>query len=524
MPLAQWLVAVHVLETGAPYSFVGHEALLDIMADDHLRKVVMKAAQIGATTAFIGAALWLADRGEPTIYYLPDDTLIPDIHALRVKPVFEFSPYLRARVRNRDAVQTIELKAPISFIGLKGKLAVESRPAKVLIFDEVDKAEMPRVTIAKERLGHTPMAEQSIYYLSKPSVPGYGISALYNESDKRERMVKCGCGEWTPLDWLGGVVEKLDDYIFELKDRDWAEGSKQDINIYCCACGRPVDRDAAQEWVATQPGRDYHGYKLSRLHFHIHTVADLWREFSASIGNESRMQNFYNSWLGEPYVAAGAGLTVADLDAAKDDYLPVSSCIQPCVLGVDPNPGAGNHYVVAELAGRRVLSVGVTDWPGLDALFVAYKIVGGVIDGRGDTGKALDFQKKHPDILLADYVTDALVPSAEVVRDGMNGATRWIKLDRTVVMDEMVGAVRGGGVKLPHNAENMGAPGSPYGSFYQHLLSIARVKEETSRGIRYAWRESSADHFAHALTYCVEALGVAGRAAPPAFALSGETW
>lgn len=509
LPLEEWLIAVHVLETGAPYSFEGHDALLGIMADTHLRKVVMKAAQIGATTAFIGAALYCADQGKPTIYYLPDDTLIPDIHALRVKPVFEFSPYLRARVRNRDAVQTIELKAPISFIGLKGKLAVESRPAKVLMFDEVDKAEMPRVTIAKERLGHTPTAEQSIYYLSKPSVPGYGIAALYDESDRREYMTRCKCGEWTPVDWAG-VVSKVDDNVWERKDREWVEGCGRDIRVYC-RCGRPIDRDAAFEWRATQPGRDYHGYKLSRLHFRVHTVADLYREFMASIGNESRMQNFYNSWLGEPYVPAGAGFTVADLDGAKRDYLPVAAAkYEPCVLGVDPNPGAGNHWAVADMKGR-VLNVGVTDWAGLDALFTQYKIVGGVIDGRGDTGKALEFQKKHPEISLADYVTDALVPIAETVRDGMTGAARWIKLDRTVVMDAMVGAVRSGGVVLPRNAENLGAPGSPYGSFYQHLLNIARITEETSKGIRYVWRESGPDHFAHAMTYMVAAFSYGGR-------------
>lgn len=502
-----WLVALHVLEDGRPYSFAGHEALLDVIADRHLRKVIMKAAQIGATTAFIGFTFWIADAGKSVIYYLPDETLIPDIHKLRIKPLMDYVPYIRTRVADKDAVGTIPVgKGVAQFLGLQGKLAVESRPAHVLVFDEVDKADPRRVTIAKERLGHTPPSEQSIYYLSKPSVPGYGISALYDASDQREYLAKCRCGEWTPLVWLGGVVEKVGDNVFELRGKTPA--------LRCVKCGKEIT-DGPREWVASYPGRDYHGYKLSRLHFRVHTPADLWREFQACIGNESALQNFYNASLGEPYIQAGAGLTLADLDAIKENYLPLSKSAEPCVIGIDPNPGAGNHYVIGTLAGRRVIAVGATDWTGLNALFSSYKIIAGVIDGRGDTGKALDFQKAHGQIYLADYATEAPVYMAHATREGMGGYANWLKLDRTMAMDEMVGAVRGRRIAFPKNAEQLGERGKTYNTFYEHLLAIARIQEQGKDRVRFVWRESGPDHYAHALTYLIAAYAVAASSYVP---------
>ena len=521
LPLESWLVALHVLEDGKPYSFEGYEAFLGIMADTHLRKVVMKAAQIGATTAFIGAALWSADHGKATIYYLPDETLIPDIHKTRVKPVFDFVPYLRNRVSNRDAVGTIPIgKSTVYFIGLKGALAVESRPAQRLIFDEVDKAARDRVIIAKERLGATPPAEQSIYYLSKPSIPGYGISALYEDSDKRQYTARCGCGEWTPLEWMGGVVEKVGDNAYELRDRDWTEGSALDIRVHCLHCGRPVNRADACEWVPMFPGRDYHGYKLSRLHFQVHTVADMWREFTASLGDEGRMTNFYNAWLGEPYAAAGTKLDVALLDAIKGDYLPESKSAFPCVLGADIGQSSGHRWGVYELASGRVLDVGVTDWPTLDGLYKKYNIVGAVIDGRPETTKAIEFQRAHRNVYLAEYAIDAggVYVGVKEREDSM-GRITWAKLERTRACDRLVAAVIGGEFRLPSNANLIGdvVPGQPYRSFYAELLSPARVVEESSKGPRYVWRESGADHYFHALVYMLAARELATRGGPPVY-------
>lgn len=518
LPLEQWLVALHVLEGGEPYSFVGYEPFLGIMADTHLRKVVMKAAQIGATTAFIGLAIWCACQGKPTIYYLPDETLIPDIHKSRVKPIFDYVPYLRNLVSNRDAVGTVPFKAPVHFIGLKGALSVESRPAKVIIFDEVDKAARDRVIIAKERLGATPPAEQSIYYLSKPSIPGYGISALYDDSDKRQYMVRCGCGKQTPLEWFGGVVEKVGDNAYELRDREWSEGDPQDIRVHCLHCGRPVDRFDACEWVAQFPGKDYHGYKLSRLHFRIHTVADMYREFTASLGDEGRMTNFFNAWLGEPYAATGTKLDVTLLDAIRGDYLPQPKSGMPCVLGADIGQSSGHRWAVYELQSGRVLDVGVTDWPGLHALQDHYDITCAVLDGRPETTKAIEYQREHRNVYLAEYAVDAGGVYVDVKeREDSTGLITWAKLERTRACDRLVAAVTTGEFQLPQNANVIGdlVPGQPYRSFYAEMLSPARVVEESTKGPRNVWRESGADHYFHALVYMLVARELAGRYAAP---------
>jgi len=521
-----------VLESGKPYSFVGHEALMAIAEDRHPYLTIVKSAQVGATALLIGWALFSAAAGARVIYYLPDDTLLPDHTGLRVKPVIDNVPWLAAMVGNRDAVQTVNInRGVVHNLGLRSKLAKFNRPADKLIFDEVDRADEHDVFAAFSRIEHS--ADPGKIFCSTPTLPGFGISRRYDEtSDARTLLVRCpgsGCGEWTARAWLGGVVKREGDYDYALLDRDWSKGCGRDIRVHCLNCGRPLSPDLPAEWVVSQPGRDYHGYKVGPLDIGRHPVSRYWLEFKGIIGNEGLLSIFLNERLGLAYAAAGAQLDVGHLDAIKGDYLPLDRCAEPCVLGADIGQSAGHRWGVLRLGAKlAVIATGEADWPQLDALYARYNLVGAVLDGRPETAKAIEFQRKHPNVYLAEYAADAGGVSLDVKeRDDVGGRVRWVRLDRTLACDRLVAAIRARELALPKNASTLGnaVPGKPYGSFYGELMAPARQYEKTKTGPRAVWREgAAADHYFHALVYALAAVNLAGRGVSAAFSTNFETW
>lgn len=524
-----WLIAAYVLERGNPYSFVNHEPLMAIAQDKHPYQVWVKSAQVGATAVLIGFALFSAAAGAKVIYYLPDDTLLPDHTNLRMKPVIDNVPWLAAMVANRDAVETVGIgKGVVYNRGLRSKMSKFSTPADILVFDEVNRADERDVFTALSRIEHS--ANPGIIYVSTPTLPGYGISKRYDEiSDARSLMTTCpACGEKTTRDWLGGVVRRVDEYGYELVDREWAEGCGRDVRVHCLKCGAFLDSDLSAEWVAAYPGREYHGYKVGPLDIGRHPVARYWLEFKDIIGNEGLLSIFLNERLGLAYAAAGAKLDVLNLDAAKQNYLPLASCDEPCVLGADIGQATGHRYGVVHLASSRVIAVGEADWPTLDGLYGKFKIVGAVLDGRPETTKAIEFQRVHPNVYLAEYVIDAGGVYLDVKdREDVASKVTWARLDRTLACDRLVAAIRDRDLALPNNAASLGVPvlGKPYNSFYAELMAPARGYENTKTGPRAVWRESGADHYFHALVYALAAVNlVAQRGPAAAFAMSKETW
>lgn len=522
---AEWLVAAYVLESGAPYSFVGHEPLMAIAQDKHPFQVWIKSAQVGATALAIGLALWYAgEHGRRVIYYVPDDTLLPDHTNVRVRPAIEGMPYLINKVANRNAIGTISFSpGALHNLGLRSKMAKHSRPADVLLFDEVDKSDQTDVFTALSRLEHA--TDPVTIYFSTPTIPGFGISKLYNErSDQRSLMTKCGaCGKWTAREWLNGVVKREGDYDYQLRDAEWTEGAGRDVYVYCLNCGKPLDLAVNAEWVAAYLEREYHGYKMGPLDFRRHAVAKYWREMQGIIGDEALMSIFFNERIGVPYASKGSQLDAAALDAIKGDYLPENKSAFPCILGADIGQASGHRYVVKQLNPPRVLAVGKASWDDLDELYTRYdNIVAAVIDGEPDTTRAIEFQRSHRNVYLADYPAagnHGIYIDIKERNDDAGKPVVWVNLDRTVACDLMVGAVRKGEFALPKNAEALGhrVPGEHYCSFYGELIAPARVYESTKKGPRAVWRESGADHYFHAMVYAGAATELATRGGPPVY-------
>jgi hypothetical protein len=530
LPPEEWLEDAFVLERGGRYDFEGHEPLRPIIADRHPKICVQKCAQVGATTAYVGLAIWLAGVQRRTgIYFFPTDSFLQDHVKPRVYPVFENSRYLKALVRDKSTSNIIfRTGATLYHRGLQAPMGVHSTAADFVVFDEIDKADQRQATLALERVEHS--RHPLYFYLSTPTVPGFGIARIYDElSDQRLWRVRCPrCNRWTALRW-DRVCEQVGDYDFELRDRGWGPDGDRDIHIYCERCGKPVDRLAAGRWFAERPGGEYHGYKITRLFSPRHSLARLWSLFTTALGDETKLTVFHNSALGEAFAAAGAHLTVADLDALRGDYhvvaLAQSSHGAEVFVGVDVGPGTGHHYVVLEASSLRLLEARATTWAGIVGVFSRHNVVGAVVDARPETTKAKELAERHANVWLAEYPSDMGVADIapderqEIDADGVARRINYVKINRTASLDRMVAMIRRHEIAFPKNAAELGdvLTGKPYNAFYAQLMAPVRTYVEDKRraATRAVWREVGADHYFHALNYAVVAAAL-GRAPAPA--------
>ncbi|MCL5942764.1 MAG: phage terminase large subunit family protein, partial [Actinobacteria bacterium] len=198
--LFDWTLA-HRLIDGEPFAFAGHEYLRGIYADESPSLVIRKAAQMGASEYAISRALHFAiSRGGRTVYFFPTDNDVGEFSRDRFAPAVQESDYLKALVRDTDTAGLKQIgRGSIYFRGTRSRTRMKSVPADFVIFDELDEMLPANVVLAEKRLGHSEWGW--LLKLSTPSLPEYGIDAVFQETDQRYWVLKCpGCGRWHCLE------------------------------------------------------------------------------------------------------------------------------------------------------------------------------------------------------------------------------------------------------------------------------------------------------------------------------------
>ena len=164
-----------------------------------------------------------------SIYTLPTVHEALRFAKSRIDPVIEGSKYLSSIMGSGgDSASFKQIGSSQLFMaGTHGK-ALISIPTDLLVCDELDFSSAEAVTTAESRLSHSRIhnAELDIRGIrrkfSTPTVTGFGVSALYNISDKRKRLCKCkSCSEWFWPDFLFDVVvDGFDRQMVEITHSD----------------------------------------------------------------------------------------------------------------------------------------------------------------------------------------------------------------------------------------------------------------------------------------------------------------
>ena len=417
------------------------------------------------------------------------------------------SEYLFSKVKRIDNASQKEIGAGIIYLrGTNSRTRMKSVPADFLVFDEVDEMAPANMELARKRLGHSRYAWE--LDISTPSLPGYGIDALYEQSDQRRWLLKCGCGQWHCLEeeflaHHGSPQDPRREIVF-------VRGEKGRETLVCLTCGRALDPRQGQ-WVAKCPGRAVHGYRISKF------ISPVRSEQDVALGVHTRPAallrqwqttqfpgEFYNSEMGLPHLAAEGGLTEQELLSLSRGWGMMTTG-KGCVMGVDQ--GNGLHLVVKEPSESGIVfTVRVHHEPATDALFShldyymeTFDVQVCIIDALPNTHAARAFASRFQGRVWCAYYGGTQKGTATYGFDAEGCRTATV--NRTEALDAWRDAHKMGKRRIPRVEDEVT-------EFVRQMTNVLRkIEEDPVTGQKKAvWIQRGPDHYAHADSYAEIAL------------------
>jgi hypothetical protein len=470
----------------------GHEYQIAQLQEGAPRQVFKKGAQLGETEVNILKSMYglISSRYPQGVLYLfPTVNDVTDFSKGRFGPLLDDNPEISALVRNTDSVSVKRVRKSMLYLrGARatGKIegikrtssSLKSIPVDRIVFDEVDEMEPQMIDLALERLSHSKVKEEA--YLSTPSIPDFGISKLYDESDQRVWMIKCQkCGTETclELEFPGCLLEVSDGRVIRA----------------CKSCQNEIHpRDG--QWVAQYPFRskDLVGWWISQLNSVYVDPAKILKAFRDP--SNRNLAEVYNSKLGMAYISADNRLNPQDVYQCCGQDIMAMRHDGPCAMGVDV--GAMLHVVVGFKPKDKLLQVcylaRVSSFNDVHDIAKRFRVKTAVIDMEPELRKAREFaQGEGYPVFLADYVDSVKAGPAWDEEKGL------VRVNRNEVCDATHDLVASSGfLLLPRRNEEVEI-------FAKQVSNAAKVlQEDPETGSReYRYRKLGEDHYRHALNY-----------------------
>lgn len=344
--MREW--AMMVPERGRPLQldqFPFQEGLFSEEVARARRVVIRKSSQVGMSmVSWRWAGRQAEQFGERVIYFFPTSDHVNDFSDQRVQPSIDDSAFLLSRIP-AHYVQQKSLKqigaGDISFRGTTSRVAVQSVDADAIVFDEYDELDRSNLALAERRLagaqaaGRTPRVRQ----FGTPTVPGFGIDALYEATDRREWHVRCPeCETEQRLTFEGSLRwrSKVGGEKPLRAGHDEYEEREDVIEAWraCKECDASLEPPEGEDygpihrgrWIALRPDRTVPGFFVHRLIVPRTDLVEIVKNSRQT--SPEQVEAFYNSDLGLAYSPSEASLSDEDLDAAcsrgRDGNAPIS--------------------------------------------------------------------------------------------------------------------------------------------------------------------------------------------------------
>jgi hypothetical protein len=486
----------HRTHTNKQMTLKNHFYLKDILTDKSRYRVYKKSTQGGVSECLIVISWSAAYQGKVIFYVLPTHQLMERFVSNRFEKSMAFSPYYReqrttgrSKDLSRQAIDNRSLKdigsGVINFAGSGSDVPFVEIPADWLIVDEADQCDPKRLEMGKERLGHS--SDPHEIYVGNPTFVGSFLDSKFEESTKSRWNIKADCGHWIQIDFFKHVVDKIDESLFVLRDKDFDIESGIDARPICDVCGKPFDRFGRGEYVEEKKSH-ISGKQISRLFSGASPLIDLVSNFSSGLSNDYKMQRFYNSDLGESYTSAGARITPESLDDIVRDYTMPESSRGPCVAGIDV--GSLLHIHICEVLQDgllRTVFIGEVEggYDEVIELFRRYHVAFFVIDSMPETRLSRKLVSNWPGC-------DCNV-NATQREFNFNKQTRTVSQIRTAFLDNVKESVLLTKFILPRNARTIP-------NYYDQMTASVRVWDPDKE--RFNWEHGTLpDHFMFATGY-----------------------
>lgn len=291
------------------------EPLEDIREGRVQDVILCFGTQTGKTTILMVAIAYIVDVLHKTMMCaFPTEALAKRFSKLRLQPLFKASETLRAHLPDdKNAYTNLEQQFDTCTLILTGAgtpSQLSSTPAPIIIADEIDKF---KLATDREAGALQLLRERSKSFVAKkhliastPTTPDGNIWSAYIQSDARKYFVACPeCGA---------------EFTFEMSGLKWAPRGEDEsdwdyrkvrrtAHYECPHCGAHIDDRGKRRimraglWRASNANSatGSHGYHLNSLYSPSLSFGEIAEEFLRAQDDLSRMQNFVNSWLAEPW-------------------------------------------------------------------------------------------------------------------------------------------------------------------------------------------------------------------------------
>jgi hypothetical protein len=477
------------------WSFKDRQYLLKPMQSKARRKCYMKATQGGFTELEVNGSLHgLIYKRYPrgVLYLFPTTDDVREFSKARFGPLISSNPSSIGKfVQDTD---TASLKrVGDAFLYLRGatlsrQIEIDSRESTKLrgisvdkvVFDELDLMDEDARAKALGRMGDSTVQEE--VYISNPTLPSFGIAAIFEMSDQGHWFRQCGCGGWT---------------CAELSFPDLVGVKDGRGYIACVKCGKPVANEPG-EWVPAMPQNSAYmeGYQWSQLSSVNNDPYEILQQYQdppgGNLGDVVRLR------LGRPHISAQDRLTVQAVLSCCGDQPQLDSHPGPCAMGVDIRQH--KNVVVGIRTGReryQVLRVArVTSWEEVKAIHRRFHVKSCIVDIRPYEDSARQFQKDvrgQGKTYLCEYSESTPVGTM------YNDKTGIVKVNRTEICDathRLISSERM--LELPAICPEVK-------QFAIECSSVAKVEQidrKTKAAVfRYRCLSTNPDDYRHALNY-----------------------
>jgi NAD-dependent SIR2 family protein deacetylase len=495
--LGRWVVNHGVMLDGKQFTFKQHEYLIAPYSDTHPFQVEIKAAQLGLTSHALLRVMHGSRYGKyrGILYLFPSRTDVTELSKSRLDPLIEDNPDTIGQwLRSTDSANVKKVWNSFLYLrGMRSAIGLKSIPVDFIVFDELDEAPQKNIDMAMERMGHSEIGE--VLSLSNPTMPDYGIDALFSQTDQQYWLLRCQkCNHRTNL--VDVFMDDPDKALREVKDR---------VFRACQKCGAELNPSVG-EWVAKRPHiKEKRGRQFSQLYSQAKAAApaNILEKFRTA----KAMTNFYNLVIGVAYVDAQNRLSVQEVLNCCGTSGMVSDSKEPTFMGVDQGDNlhvvigkrhqkkAGEIIHIGEYAGNR-RGGDYSNWTQLDELMTRFKVSRCVVDALPETKAARAFAERFPGRVFICFFQERQKGSYQ-----WNEQTMMVKANRTEAMDASHRELSDGNVVLPRQSEIL----EEFAKHCHHTAKRLEEDEETGEQ-RYVYlsKVGGPDHYR--LAYCYEAM------------------
>jgi hypothetical protein len=495
-----WAVANELKLQSGTFGVHGHAYLRGLM--EHPNQVGKKGAQM-AFTEGPGVIKTLHSHiygriKVGTLYLFPTSDDVTEFSKARFNPLIEQNPCISQHVKSTDAANIKRVGQGMLYLRgaraqkkIQGNKRTSSRLKTIsvdrIVFDERDEMDNDMVQLALERMSHSDVRETLT--LSTPTIPEFGVDALYNKSDQRVWMIRCDhCGTETCME-----IEFFNDPERVIRRGPDGKGIRT-----CKKCGREIHVWNA-DWRAQSPNvQDLVGWWISQL---CSMKWDPWTIYQLYLNPpDGNLSEIMNSKLGMAYIDAENELTLQQVYAccgtksmleleqhAIKNRIPVA---YGCDVQKDHLVMVLGHPVSEKT--RRVIKVArVPSWNDVHDIAARFNTKAAVLDCEPETHKAREFQAAEPyHVWLCDYAENMKVRQKEDEKAGL------VVVRRTEFLDGSHTLVAGMRLELPRRCEEVEVFAA------QVCAAVKVLKEDEETGSKkYHYIRRDRDDYRHALTY-----------------------